>query len=89
MILPRFSSSSTSIDSISSSQDPAGGLHGLDVAGGVELAGCVLPRRDRFVVVVGVAVLGVPLVARRRFLVLAAVSVCWKSFSRPPNCSKY
>lgn len=81
-----LSSSSSSIDSISSSHEPAGGLHGLDVAGGVELAGCA-SLRDRFVV--ETVVLGVPFVVRRRFFVLDAVSVSSKSFSRPPSLLKY
>lgn len=83
---PTPSSWHASIDSMSSSHEPAGGLHALDDdAGGVEAPGCApLLLRERFTGV-GFADDGL----RPRFLPAAAVAVCLKMASRPPILLKY
>lgn len=83
MSRPLPSSSQASIVSISSSQDPAGGFHLSDVAGGVDSLGCVPFLLERFVLA-DAAVLEV----RLRFLPLAASCVSSNIFSRPPMDSR-
>lgn len=83
--LPLPSSSQASMDSMSSSQDPAGGLHFLDVAGGLVSAGWRPFFRDRF----AIAAAGAPLDALPRFFPRAAFSDSSKILSRPPMPLKY
>ncbi|PMB65023.1 hypothetical protein BM221_009210 [Beauveria bassiana] len=69
---------------MSSSHEPAGGLHGFDDAGGDVAPGWPAPLllRDRFTGVGSAEPLTPAL--RPRFLPDAAVAVCWKMLSRPP-----
>lgn len=83
MSRPLPSSSQASMVSISSSHDPAGGLHLSDVAGGADSLGCVPFLLERFVLAACAV-----LVVRLRFLPLAASCVCSNIFSRPPIDSR-
>lgn len=82
MSRPLPSSSHASIDSMSSSHEPAGGLHFLELAGGLVSLGCVPFLRERFVAATGVG--AAPPDALPRFLPRAAFSLSTKMLSRPP-----
>ena len=79
------------MDSISSSHEPAGGLHFLALTGGVDSAGWAPFLRERFVVAAAAdaADADAPVDALPRFLPRAAFSVSSKMLSRPPMALKY